>query len=398
MLSIQTNVGAISAQRHMSTTSSLLTKSMERLSSGYRINRASDDAAGLGISEKLKAQMGGLNQAARNANDGISMIQTAEGGLDEIQNMMQRIRDLAAQAASDSNGADERTNINLELQQLKEEIDATAKRTTFNGQGLLTGDLMTKLDGASEIQVGMVAGTGAFTSIDVSGAKADTTHTFTYNSTTDVLTLTAGSTSSSVSLSAPVAVGGSTTLDFTALGIKMTFTNGSATATVAADTIGAALTTGTSDTLSTDAGSGAAKLLTGAEADETTNITFVNAQIGAQAEAGSKMQALGAALTTFSNDQSQTNASALITAVDDALNEISNKRSTLGAAQNRLDYAIANLNATSENIAASNSRIRDVDVAAESAALAKNQVLQQAGISVLAQANQTAQLALKLLS
>lgn len=397
MLSIQTNVGAISAQRHMSSTSSALTKSMERLSSGYRINRASDDAAGLGISEKLKAQMGGLNQAARNANDGISMIQTAEGGLDEIQNMMQRIRDLAAQAASDSNGADERTNIDLELVQLKAEIDATAKRTTFNGQGLLTGALMSKLTTGSEVQVGTSSGTGAFTAIDVSGAKANTTHTFTFNTATNVLTLTAGTTSSTVDLSGGVAANSTKVLDFTALGIKMTFSNAGGAAVTGA-TLGATLTTAATDTLSTAAGSGAAKLLTGAEAGETTDITFVNAQIGAGlAEAGSKMEALGTALTTFHGAQTQGNASALITAVDDALNEISNKRSTLGAAQNRLDHAIANLNATSENIAASNSRIRDVDVAAESAALARNQVLQQAGISVLSQANQTAQLALKLL-
>jgi flagellin len=379
----------------MASTSTALTKSMERLSSGYRINRASDDAAGLGISEKLKAQIGGLNQAARNANDGISMIQTAEGGMDEIQNMMQRIRDLAVQAASDSNGSAERDNINLELQQLYAEIDSTANRTTFNGQGLLNGDLAGQIAAASEVQTGMVAGTGAFTNIDVSGAKANTTHTFTYNSTTNILTLTAGTTSATVDLTTDVAVASSRVLDFAALGIKMTFTNGSATAAVTGDTIGAALTTGTSDTLSTAAGSSAATLQTGAMATDTTAISFVNALVGA-GSAG-VMATLGTALGTYNTTRSQANASALITATDNALLDISNKRATLGAAQNRLEHAVANLNATSENLAASNSRIRDVDVAVESAALAKNQVLQQAGVSILAQANQSAQLALKLL-
>lgn len=394
MLSIQTNVGAISAQRHMAATSSALTKSMERLSSGYRINRASDDAAGLGISEKLQAQMGGLNQAARNANDGISMIQTAEGGMDEIQNMMQRIRDLSVQASSDSNGAAERTNINLELQQLSQEIDSTAKRTTFNGQGLLDGSLSTQMTATSEVQTGTVSGTGSFTNIDVSNAKANTAHTFTFNTATNILTLTAGTTSATVDLSAGVAAQSSKVLDFSALGIKMTFTNGGAAAVTGA-TLGATLTTAATDTITTAVGTSAATLQTGAMGTDTTTVGFVNALVGV-GSAG-MMQALGTALTTFNGAQTQANASALITATDNALNDISNKRATLGAAQNRLEHAVANLSTTSENIAASNSRIRDVDVAAESAALAKNQVLQQAGVSVLAQANQSSQLALKLL-
>ncbi len=146
MLSIQTNVSAISAQNNLSSTSNSLNTSMERLSSGFRINRAADDAAGLAISEKLKAQIGGLTQASQNAQDGISMIQTAEGALDEVQSMMQRMRDLSVQAASDTNDQSDRANINLELGQLQQEIDSISGTTKFNGQTLLNGSL-TSLQG-----------------------------------------------------------------------------------------------------------------------------------------------------------------------------------------------------------------------------------------------------------
>src|ERR1019366_2960010 len=141
MLSVQTNVSAISAQRHLGQTSDALGTAMERLSSGFRINRAADDAAGLAVSEKLQAQIGGLNQASSNAQDGVSMIQTAEGGLDEVQTMMQRMRDLAVQASSDTNSQTERDNINLELNQLGQEINSISMRTKFNGQSLLSGSL-----------------------------------------------------------------------------------------------------------------------------------------------------------------------------------------------------------------------------------------------------------------
>src|ERR1039457_4412563 len=141
MLSVQTNVSAISAQRNLGATSDALGTAMERLSSGFRINRAADDAAGLAVSEKLKAQIGGLNQASRNSQDGISMIQTAEGALDEVQSMMQRMRDLAVQASSDTNSQTERDNINLELGQLGQEINSISMRSKFNGQSLLSGSL-----------------------------------------------------------------------------------------------------------------------------------------------------------------------------------------------------------------------------------------------------------------
>jgi flagellin len=141
MLSIQTNVSAITARDNLNNTSNALSTSMQRLSSGFRINSAADDAAGLAISEKMTAQIGGLNQASQNAQDGISMLQTAEGAMNEVQSMMQRMRDLSVQAASDTNSQPERADIDLELEQLRQEINNTSTRTQFNGQVLLDGSL-----------------------------------------------------------------------------------------------------------------------------------------------------------------------------------------------------------------------------------------------------------------
>src|SRR5882757_8614165 len=179
MLSIRTNIASFDAQRNLSGVAGQLTKSMEKLSSGFRINRAGDDAAGLAISEKLKAQVGGLMQAARNSGDGISMIQTAEGGLDEVQNMMQRIRELAVQAANDTVGAAERSDINSEIQQLRTELQNIGTRTKFNGQGLLNGQLVTKVDVTSTVVAGAALATSASTlgSVKVDSAKAGETFT-----------------------------------------------------------------------------------------------------------------------------------------------------------------------------------------------------------------------------
>jgi len=288
MLSVQTNVSAISAQRNLGRTSNALGTAMERLSSGFRINRAADDAAGLAVSEKLKAQIGGLNQASRNAQDGISMIQTAEGALDAVQTMMQRMRDLSVQASSDTNSSTERDNINLELTQLTQEINSVSVRTKFNGQSLLDG------------------------------------------------------------------------------------------------------------TMGTGTNAGIATLQTGANKLDETQVKFVNTSVDTNTSIVA-MKDLSVALSAYSTTASRANASDLIDKLDKALGSISSSRATLGAAQNRLQYTIANLGTTSENLSASNSRIRDVDVATESSNMAKNQVLEQAGVSVLAQANQLPQLALKLL-
>ena len=432
MLSVQTNVSAISAQRHLGDTSNALGTAMERLSSGFRINRAADDAAGLAVSEKLKAQIGGLNQASRNAQDGISMIQTAEGALDEVQSMMQRMRDLAVQASSDTNSQTERDNINLELGQLHQEINSISMRSKFNGQSLLSGSLTKAQNpdttgataftayatGLTELTAGAALATSNLevTSVSVDGAQSGRGFHLSYDSTATgkvTLTMTDATTAGSaktitdqaghtmnvtqtISLS-DLNNGDSEILNFSDLGVKITLTNTTG-GIVTADAAAQDFTAGNKLSIDTAVASGTATLQTGANQGDETEVAFVNTSL-AGGTGVTPMDTLAATLNTFASDGGATrdNASSLISALDTALGSISSSRATLGAAQNRLQHTIANLGTTSENLSASNSRIRDVDVATESSNMAKNQVLEQAGVSVLAQANQLPQLALKLL-
>jgi flagellin len=423
MLSVQTNVSAISAQRHLGATSDALSTSMERLSSGFRINRAADDAAGLAVSEKLKAQIGGLNQASRNSQDGISMIQTAEGALSEVQSMMQRMRDLSVQAASDSNSQTERQNINLELGQLQQEIDSISSRTKFNGQGLLDGSLTSQQATSTYVATwnetvqgtvmrgttGGTAAVGSVVSVDVSGASAATGYKFSSDTTAGTITLTQVNTSGvttglSQTLNASAmgwaaTTGGTAVLNFSQFGVKVNLANSGAM--TGADLEGS-FAAANKLSIDTATGSGTATLQTGANQGDSTAVSFVDTRLTGASQAA--MQDLNTKLGTFNTAALGTDASAaraaagnLITSLDAALGYISSSRATLGAAQNRLQHTIANLGTTSENLSASNSRIRDVDVATESSNMAKSQVLEQAGVSVLAQANQLPQLALKLL-
>ena len=399
MLSIQTNIAALSAQNALTTTNSNLQKSMERLSSGFRINHAADDAAGLAISEKMQAQIGGLNQAVRNANDGASMIQTAEGALDQVQTMMVRMRNLAVQAASDTNGPQERADINVEIQQLKYEIDNISNRTTFNGLSLLNGSMVTQLDAAnSTADPGLTVGTGSVTEVYVSGAKAATTYTFT--TAVNTLTLSDGTNTTSINIAAGVGANSSLALNFSNLGVSLTL--GNAGVAITAATIEAALAGKTVRTSAATVGQ-SATLQTGADATaaNTTTVSLLDTRL--TGGSATQMTGLATAIATFNTDAitatgaTDPDATNLITAIDTANNWISSQRATLGAAQNRLGYAAASLTTTSQNVSAANSQIRDVDVATETSNMSKSQILMQAGVSVLAQANQVQQLALKLL-
>jgi flagellin len=254
---INTNVEALNAQRNLSATAVGFGKSVEKLSSGLRINRAADDAAGLAISEKLRSQVRGLNQATRNAQDGISMVQTAEGALTEVHSMLQRIRELAVQYANGTNSTDSQASISAEVTQLQSAISSIATNTKFNGVSLLTG--------------------GASVSFQV-----------------------------------------------------------------------------------------------GADQGQTLSVTF-------------------GSVNTASAVVSD------IASVDAAITTISTTRGTFGAAQNRLEYTVASLQVAAENLSASESRIRDLDVASEMVSFTKNQILQQAGVAILAQANQAPQNVLSLL-
>jgi flagellin len=269
-LRINNNIEAVNAHRNLQLTALSMSKSMEKLSSGLRINRASDDAAGLAISEKLRGQVKGLTQAVRNAQDGISLIQTAEGALNETHSILQRMRELAVQAANDTLTTTDRTAVSSEMTQLTSEISRISSTTQFNSQVLLDGTFSNKL-----LQIG--ANSGQTLSVSISGADA------------------------------------------TALAVN----------NLAVSSSGA--------------------------------------------------------------------ASAAISSIDAAIGTVSDMRATLGGVQNRLEHTVANLGVASENLLASESRIRDVDMAQEMMNFTKVQILQQAGTAMLAQANTSPQSVLQLL-
>ncbi len=272
---IATNIPALNVQRNLYGLNIDMGTTMARLSSGYRINKASDDAAGLAISENLKAQIRGFKQANRNANDGISLVQVAEGGLNEVTSMLTRLRELAVQSASDTIGDRERAYVDIEYQQLKEEIDRVAQTTQFNGTPLLNGQ-----GGLLDIQIGV------------------------------------------------------NNVEF-------------------------------QDRITYDA--------------QSSNASIEAMQLLDQSVAG--------------KEQARNSLGVL----DDAINYVNGIRANLGAVQNRLQTVSQTLQTTDENFSAANSRIRDTDIAEESSRLARNNVLLQAATSVLSQANQQQQLALKLL-
>lgn len=271
-LVINTNIGSLNAQRNLSQSQGALAKSMQRLASGLRINSAKDDAAGLAISDRMTSQIRGLNQAVRNANDGISLAQTAEGALQEVTNILQRMRELAVQSANGTNTTNDRASLNAEFSQLQTEIGRISSSTKFNGQVLLTGTY--------------------------SVAKA--------------------------------------------------------------------------------------QFQVGPDANQVISVQIKAATLsGLGVAANSVATAAGA-------------QSALAT-IDSAISQVDSVRGDLGAVQNRFESTIANLSNIAENLSAARSRILDADIAMETSAMTKNNILQQAGVSILAQANQTPQLALSLL-
>lgn len=289
-LRIATNIAALNARKNMYGLSNEQQTVMERLSSGIRINKSSDDAAGLAISENLKAQIRGFRQANRNANDGISLVQVAEGGLSEITNMLVRLRELAVQSSSDTIGDRERGFTNIEYQQLKSEIDRVAHTTTFNGTPLLTG--------------GMGPDGQPIQTADGQPLKLDIQIGVNNNEFNDRITFDTASTDSTL---------------------------------------------------------------------QTMNLNEVSVATKEQARNS-------------------------LNTVDDAINRVNGMRANFGAMQNRLQTVSQTLMVSDENLSAANSRIRDADIAEESSKLAKNNVLMQAATAVLGQANQSNQLALKLLT
>jgi flagellin len=395
MSSIVTNVAALNGQRNLNITAAKMGKVLEKLSSGYRINRAADDAAGLGISEKMRAQIRGNSQAIRNAKDGISMIQTAEGAMDEIHSILQRMRELGVQAANDTYDTAARTSIGTELVQLRNEIDRIANATNFNGQNLLTGALTGSLGGtsANDLVVNDAVGAAIATEINVAGAKPGT-YTFTTPGA-GLLTLTGPNGQAQQITVSAIAANGTQTLNFNQLGITIKLAS---TAGESAANIITSLTSNANDTIVVT-GTGAAALQVGANttAYDVMNVSFNDVRAtqstGLNLLSGGGVDWTDATTIVASNAAAQ----AFINQIDTAITTLNTRRSDLGAAQNRLEHTVNSLGVAVENLTASESRIRDADIAELSTQMVSNQILQQAGTAVLAQANQSSQAVLSLL-
>lgn len=369
---INHNIASLNTQRQLNTNTVNQSKNIEKLSSGLRINRAGDDAAGLAISEKMRGQIRGLDQAARNSQDGISLIQTAEGALNETHSMLQRMRELVVQSNNDTNTGADRASIQQEVAQLTAEITDTANRTEFNTQKLLTGALGVKASGTGTAEAGLKA---AGVTLDVAAAATGKTFTLAQPSGTTI-SLSDGATTQVITVADATAFSG--TLNFDKLGVKLSST-GNVDYSAAAN-LGTIITSGNSATLQIGANSG-----------QTLSLSFNDMRATALGtSAGNRVSDVDVTSTT------QTFATRL-QIVDDAIKQVSDERSKMGAAQNRLEHTINNLNTSSENLSAAESRIRDVDMAKEMSEQTKNSILAQAAQAMLAQANQQPQGVLQLL-
>ncbi len=377
---INNNLMAMNTHRQLGIANNMGARSMEKLSSGYRINRAGDDAAGLAISEKMRGQIRGLNQASRNAQDGISLIQTAEGALNETHSILQRMRELAVQAATDTNTGVDRQEIQKEINELIDEIDRIAKQTQFNEQNLLDGSFAGKRFhiGANEGQdislsinamtSGPVGGTAASTfdnqDVAVGGQTATVNGTF------------AGTTDVEVSMRWS--------------GTVWEIDNGSGTYATWTTPV---IVNGVTFTAPGDDGTGTTPVSVNLVAG-TGGGTPVGPGLGID---GLKVDLDVDPVPTSGGVLSNSDASGAITTIQTAIETVSAERSKLGAYQNRLEHTINNLDNTSENLQAAESRIRDVDMAKEMMEFTKQNILQQAATAMLAQANQSPQGVLQLL-
>ena len=403
-MDINTNIDALNALRNLGTTATAFSSSVSKLSSGLRINTAADDAAGLSIATKLGSQVTGLNQAQRNAQDGVSMVQTAEGALNQVQTMLQRIRELAVEASNSTLGQSDAQSVNAEITALQAEITRTATSTTFNNLHLLNGDLSGTgnfvQDPASTAKLALVVGAhSAITNVSVTGATAGTTYTLS-SVTGGAGTLTLKNMTTNVSQTININTDTVTTgpvsqvLNFGNMGVSLTVTS------TATDTAAAMATTLDGKSVITGAASAwGAQFQIGANQTDTLGLSFGDARDGALAGG-----AFSTAITNFTNAantgtsaQVAAMAGALITATDAAINSVSTMNSNYGAVENRLNDTVATLSVTSENLQASESRIKDLNVAAEMVNFTKTQILQQAGTAILAQANSAPQNILTLL-
>jgi len=383
MTVINTNVKSLQAQNALTFNNRNLSTAMQQLSTGSRINSSKDDAAGLAISEKMTAQIRGLNQAIRNANDGIGLLQTAEGAMVEITNMMQRMRELSIQAANDTNAQDDRNYLDLEFQQLKQEINRITKNTQWNGMNILD---------QTEPASGARGGTFSFQVGANTGDQHKISHTL------DKLAF--GNADGDVSIGTGTANGIQTdtfTFDDAFLAgdvITLTVNNAQFQYTVTAeDADAAAVGTAVAASIRTALGDEFAGL---AVAGTGANVTFAGV---ADQEFDSFEKVTNGQLASISEllITNQANTDVAIAALDRSLTIVNEARAEIGAVINRLNYAADNLANVSMNTSESRSRILDTDYAKTSAELARTQIISQAATAMLAQANQQPQAVLQLL-
>ena len=396
---INQNISAMNTYSRLTSANTGKSNSLAKLSSGLRINKAGDDAAGLAISEKMRGQVGGLKQATRNAQDGISLIQTAEGALNETHSILNRMRELAVQAASDTNTQSDRLEIQKEMDQLSVEVSRIAETTEFNTQNLLGGDFKAKF------HIGANQGQNMELEIGQMDAEA-------LNLTGKVYTA-----------QEVVGLGGVFARSLTGDAINIEFTAAQATGGEAVEKTTAALSAGGSTitvTLAQDAtGTSAAGDVTATNADVLKALQDVGGKADVVFSAGDNFSTTAKSTVGTPTDltvadgawvedsvstakaglnvSTRALADEAIAVIDGATAKVSEERSKLGSVQNRLEHTINNLTATAENLSAAESRIRDVDMAEEMMEFTKNNILSQAATAMLAQANQMPNSVLQLL-
>ena len=381
---VQHNMQAANSNRMLGITTSAQAKSTEKLSSGYKINRAADDAAGLTISEKMRKQIKGLNRASTNAQDGVSAVQTAEGALTEVHSMLQRMNELSTQAANGTNSESDRGAIQDEISQLTTEIDRVAETTKFNETYLLKGGEETKSVQLTPHDAGLA---GTFTD------NGDGTATFKMNALNAGDSVLIGGTKYTI-----VSTASKVNTSLNKVLVSSVYKKAEAEL-VKANAIGV---TGSAAKVSAFAG-GSFKITAG-KADVAKALSF-NLHVGSDADMTNKINVnietmnstyLGIHGLNVKDDTGMA-ATYAIDAIGDAISKVSEQRSSLGAVQNRLEHTIANLDNISENTTSAESRIRDTDMAKEMVEYSKNNILAQAGQAMLAQANQSTQGVLSLL-
>jgi flagellin len=375
-LRIQNNIAALNAHRNLTISDSGLSKSLERLSSGYRINRAADDAAGLAISQGMRADIASYNVASRNASEANSMLQVAEGAMDQIGNMLTRLKELATQASS-ANAATDLDKIDAEAQKLIAEIDRIADSTEYSGTKLINGAFGTTIESSSGDATSTSMGF-----VGISGMKAGETYTISETvvdgDNVATITITTGSLTETVTTN--VAAEDTTkAVEFANLGVTLTVNSDFDTS---ADLVGSITASST----------GSSSFQVGAENAGASRISI---SLG---DATKEVLGTMSGTTAISAIDllSASSAQSALDIVDNAITDLTKARGDIGAAQNRLGYATANLATTIENITAAESMIRDVDMAAEMTTFTKNQILLQAGTAMLAQANMAPQSVLSL--